>query len=158
MTNAMLQQWLTGVRMLQISHARAAARYDRLHKVLGVSVTVLSVIVGTSVFSALSSNKNPWVLQMVGAISVLAAVLSGIQTFLNYGQLATSHQTAANQYGKLRRRIDETLQAADDRNDLDAVRKSIREDWDDLEDKSPTVPQHFNDTARRLVLKEDSHV
>lgn len=148
MTDATLHQWLNGIRIEQISHARAAARYDSLHKVLGVTVTVLSVIIGTSVFSVLSSNKNPWVLQMVGGVSVLAAVLSGIQTFLNYSQRATDHQTAANKFGKLRRRVDELLQVSTTQADLEAIRK----DWDELEDKSPTVQQSFQDAARRLVL------
>lgn len=140
----------------QISHLRAAARYSQLHQVLGLAVTVISVIVGTSVFSTLSSNKNPWLLGMVGAISVIAAVLSGIQTFLNLGQLADQHRSAANKLGQLRRRMEELLNASGTPADLDSLVKAIREDWDRLEDEAPTVPQRFHDAALRIVQREKS--
>jgi hypothetical protein len=155
-TTSILQQWHNGVRLARVSHARAAARYDQLHQFLGLSVTVISVIVGTSVFSALSSNRNPWILGMVGAISVVAAVLSGIQTFLNYGQVAAKHQSAANKYGKIRRRIEELLNMSDAPADINSLLKAIREDWDVLEDEAPTVPQRFHDVGRRIVLGEGS--
>jgi hypothetical protein len=157
MTNSTLQQWHNGVRLAQVSHARAAARYDQLHQILGLSVTVISVIVGTSVFSTLSSTNNTWILGIVGAISVVAAILSGIQTFLNYGQVAAKHQSAANKYGKIRRRIEELLNMADAPAEMNSLVKAIREDWDILEDEAPTVPQRFHDVARDIVLGQGSH-
>jgi hypothetical protein len=154
MTDITLEQWQHGIRLEQMSHARAAARYESLHKSLGLTVTIISVIVGTSTFSALSSGKNQLVLVMVGAISVVAAVLSGMQTFLNFGQLAADHQSAANDYGKIRRHIDEILSDNQTPVDLHASIKAIREEWDQLEDKVPTVPQKLHDAAQRIIEKQ----
>ena len=103
----MLSQWHNGIRILQIGHLRAAARYHLRHKWLGIPATILSIVVGTSVFASLSSPKDHSAVGIgVGLVSVMVAVLTGLQTFLNYPDLASKHQLAGVKYGSLRRRVE----------------------------------------------------
>jgi hypothetical protein len=107
-----LAQWCKGIRIFQVAHLLAAAHYQRLHRLLGVPVTVLTAAVSTSIFATMGEgdSKSEGVLLMAaGIISALTAILSGVNTFLNYAELAAKHQAAGNKYGKLRRRVDEIM-------------------------------------------------
>lgn len=153
-TPAVLQQWLSGIRIEQISHLRAAARYDHLHRILGLLVTVFSVVVGTSIFGTLGGSQNQKVLISIGVVSMVSAILSGLQTFLNLGQLGAMHRTAGNKFGKLRRQVEEIV--ALDENDPETSMKEIREQWDTLSEESPVVPQRFVDAAIKIVSRGHS--
>lgn len=146
-----LAQWCRGIRIAQIAHLRAAAGYQRLHRLLGVPVTVLTALVSTSIFASMGESKREGMLIAAGIISVLTAILSGVQTFLNYTELSVKHQEAGTKYGKLRRRVDEVMAVgyADDK--LEALLKEVREAWDKIEAESPPAVQRYVDQARKMV-------
>src|SRR5687767_11287803 len=99
----LLQQWLNGIKINQIGHLRVAAYYKRIGRGLGLATTLASVFISTSIFSGLSSSKNESLLVLTGVISVIAAILAGLQTFLNYPEQGGKHQTTGLRYGRLRR-------------------------------------------------------
>ena len=83
---------------------------------------VLTTLVGTSAFASISKAQGnsiqgleidpDIVLLAVGTISVLAAVLSSLQTFLRYATRAEGHRIAALRYETaVRRRYDRTASA-----------------------------------------------
>ena len=96
-----------------------ADRMRRRHLLLGIPVVVLTTLVGTSAFASLSKAHGDSitflgvdpdvVLLVVGTISVLAAVLSSLQTFLRYATRAEGHRIAALRYETLRRDMATTL-------------------------------------------------
>jgi hypothetical protein len=147
----LLEQWHNGIRIAQIAHSRAAAHYKLLGRMLGVPVTILTLVVGTSIFVTLTSSKDERVLLLVGVISMLAAVLSGLQTFLNYTELAVKHHAAGNKYGQLRRRAEEVMTFTKDLGELQKTMADLRGDWEHLEEESPDVPQRFHDAALRIA-------
>jgi pyruvate/2-oxoacid:ferredoxin oxidoreductase alpha subunit len=88
---------------------------DRLHRrrlLVGIPVVVLTTLVGTSAFASISKAQGDSiqgltidpdaVLVLVGTISVLAAVLSSLQTFLRYATRAEGYRIAAIRYETLR--------------------------------------------------------
>src|SRR6476659_1613556 len=88
---SLLQQWLNGIRIAHMSHSIAAARCKLKGQLFGIPVTVLSIITGTTIFGSLKSSRSDHILMAVGIISLLAAVLSGLQTFLNYPEQSQKH-------------------------------------------------------------------
>ena len=149
----LVQQWMNGVSIGHVAHQRAAAHYRRLHGALGIPATIFSVIVGTSVFAALAATEQKGLLLVAGATSILAAVLSGLQTFLDYGGLASEHQAAAGGYGRLRRRIEESIVTAGAGRVSADLLSSIRQEWDGLDVKAPLLPQAIHDAAVEHVLR-----
>jgi hypothetical protein len=88
-------------------HELSAELFERKNRWLGVPATVISAVVGSSIFASLASEKTSIVLMVVtGSLSICAAVLSALQTFLRYSETAQNHKTAAGSYGTLRRKID----------------------------------------------------
>jgi len=150
-----LEQWLNnGIKFDHVVHQQPAAYNRRANRLLGIPVTVLAILIGTSIYGALSSSSSPQILIFVGAISVLAAVLSGLQTFLSYPELAQKHQTAGVKFGRLRRRMEEVLSFKLEPDQLENVLTEIRVAWDQLVEESPDVPQRFHDQALSIVKPE----
>jgi hypothetical protein len=139
----LLLRWLRNCLRAQIGNYEAAGLFTRRNYLLGVPAVLLSAAVGTSVFAALGSkNVDPLIQMAVGGISVLAAVLSALQTFFRWGELASKHRAAAAEYGAVKREIDELLAryaAGADVLDEDVTR--VRERMDTLSRDVPELPE-----------------
>jgi hypothetical protein len=114
-------------------------------------VTIFSILIGTTIFATLGSSKSQEFLIAAGIISMIAAVLSGIQTFLNYPELAAKHQSAGCKFGELRRRIEELIVVTKDPMELEKAIGEIRCEWNALDKESPELPQQFHDDALKIV-------
>ena len=95
-----LGAWYRRCRESQFAHYRASSRYAALARVLGIPTVVLTAATGTALFATLTKDQASQTLRLVlGLVSVLAAVLAALQTFLGYGQRADKHRTTAAAYG-----------------------------------------------------------
>jgi hypothetical protein len=142
--------WYRRVAAAEHGHRVMADRMRRRHLLLGIPVVILTTLIGTSAFAAISKAQGDTikdvgfdpdkVLFLVGTISVLAAVLSSLQTFLRYATRAEGHRIAALRYETLRRDMAATLalpreaRGAPDRS-LDSVRGRM----DRYAKESPTI-------------------
>jgi len=134
----LLNGWLIHAHKCRDRHDEAARLYAKGQYALGIPSLIVSTIVGTSVFSALSSNATPhW---SVGVLSMTAAVLAALQTFLDFGGRSDKHRTAGVKYKTAIRQLEqlcvrraqgETL-SQDELNDLRAA-------LDVLEDAAPVI-------------------
>ena len=80
-----LLQWLKGIRIDHIAYSRAATYYSQRSRGLGLVVTVLSVLVGTSLFTGLSSPTNLKVVVLIAG--VVSAVTAGTDRGADVPQL-----------------------------------------------------------------------
>lgn len=142
--------WYRRVAAAEHGHRVMADRMRRRHLLVGIPVVILTTLVGTSAFASISKAHGDSitflgadpdaVLIVVGSISVLAAVLSSLQTFLRYATRAEGHRIAALRYETLRRDMATTLalpreaRGAPDRS-LDSVRNRM----DRYAKESPTI-------------------
>jgi hypothetical protein len=96
---------------LSRAHALAADRLSQWHFWLGVPVVILTTIVGTSAFAALSDlAKTTFLLALlIGVLSILAAILSALQTFLDFQGRSQKHSSAASKLNALDRRFERAL-------------------------------------------------
>jgi hypothetical protein len=152
------RQWSKGIRIAQIAHLRAAAYYQRMHQLLGIPVTVLTAVVGTSIFASIGESERKELLIAAGMTSALAAILSGVQTFLNFSELAVKHQGAGSKYGKLRRRVDEIMAVGYANGGFEALLHEVRDEWNRIEEESPTVAQRYMDQAVAIVRSAGADV
>ena len=154
----LIRQWQRNIRLNQIAHLRTSASCSSTGRLLGLLVTIFSVVVGTSIFASLNSSDSRAILIIVGIVSVAATVLSAIHSFLNYGERTERHQSAGIKYGVLRRRIDEDLVTITKEDQLEKEINEIRKELDKLEQEAPVVPQKYIDKARALItLNQDKY-
>jgi hypothetical protein len=128
-TEALLQHWRDRIYAAQSAYYLEATRYRRWHYLLGITVVVLSTIVGSSAFAERGGGFSlPTVI--IGVLGSLAAMLAGLQTFLKLSESAALHGMAAEGYAAIRREIEE-LQVlppslrGNVRVTLDALRQAI---------------------------------
>ncbi|AHL34726.1 hypothetical protein CD58_18290 [Pseudomonas brassicacearum] len=133
-----LDQWYERSSVVAVGHYRAALRYSRLHFWLALPTVGLSAIVGTAVFATLQQQSNFWLQLGVGAMSVIAAILTALQSTLRYQELAEKHRAAGAKYNAIGREIE--LMRILPQIDAEKV-EDLRGRIDSLAFESPHIPQ-----------------
>lgn len=135
----LLQDWRHMALKASGRHSAACDRYEHLDSFYGVGSTVLTAVVGSTIFVTLQKTATEWVRIVAGLVAAVAAIASGIQTAAKYGQRAERHRQASRHYASVARRIDELLAdppVAQIAPALDQLRKSL----DDAGAMAPNVP------------------
>ena len=138
----LLKRWHKALRILQKGNFGAATYYGKLGKRFGVPVVIATSVVSSAIFATLGNSEYPQIQLAAGFVSILATVLSALQTFLGYPERSSSHREAAGGYGDLRTEV-QVLLASDLSTiaDLDDRIESIRTRWNALDKGSPTLPE-----------------
>jgi len=142
----LLLEWQQGLRIRHIAHNRAAARFDRRARIMGVAVVILSTFVGTSIFATLEGAAASWLRVVAALFSAVAAILAAVQTSLAYPQLAERHRVAGRSYGSLRREVEAFLASADGR--VEEAIAGFRRRWDELASEAPEIGHQHHREAR----------
>lgn len=136
----LLHRWYVMAQKAEDRHSAACDLYERYDQFFGIGSTVLTAIVGSTLFVTLTNSTSEGLRIVVGLIAVIAAVASGIQTTAKYGTLAERYRQASRHYGAVTRQIAELLAdpapAAHMTGELDAIRKAL----DDTGAMAPNVP------------------
>lgn len=150
----LLEDWHKRVYAAQAAHYAAGGRFRLLNYVVGVPAIVFSSIVGTAIFAGLE-HDSPRTL-LVASISIVAAVLAGLQTFLRFPERASQHATAGNWYSAVRRDIEEILHLPVEsrgkaKDCLDAIRKEMNRVTQDAPELNV---RSWQKEAKRFGVKE----
>ncbi len=105
----LLEAWASRVSAVEAGHFAMADHLTRSNLRLGIPVVILSTVIGTSVFATLGESVSLPLRVVVGLLSVGAAVLASLQTFLRLGERSEKHRVAAALYSALRRDIESIL-------------------------------------------------
>lgn len=141
------------------AEAARNTHYDRsdlnafLHRLVGGAAVVTSAIVSTSVLASLNKDHPSFGLTLAaGILAVIAAVLSGLQTFYKFGELGERHRLAGAYFGELRRDLElfRTCPPGDNRcTEL----RDLLDRVGNLEEAGPGYPasvfHHFSEPRRR---------
>jgi hypothetical protein len=150
----LLQDWRRRVYAAQAAYYQEAERLRRRNYQLGIPVVIVSSMVGTAVFvdwGEVAAYK--W---LVGSVSIVAAILASLQTFLKLGESATLHGSAADWFAAIRRDIEETLALPLDLrgNPKDRL-DSIRHEMNKAGQKAPELSERlWIRVARRFSVEE----
>lgn len=121
-------------------HSAACDRYARLDGIYGVGSTVLTAIVGSTIFVTLQKTASEAIRIIAGLVAVTAAVASGIQTTAKYAQLSERYRQASRQYAAVAREIDELLASPPATGQLATVLDALRKSLDEVGALAPNVP------------------
>ena len=134
---ALLHDWWSRTRESQWAHYESDKFLMRIHYWIGIPLVLLTAFSGTSIFYAISTEHGRYLDFIVAATSVVAAILSGLQTFLRLPERAAAHREAAVAYSVIRRAIEERISDTEARGlgDLSALRVQI----DTVAERSPPI-------------------
>jgi len=150
----LLGEWRHRVYAAQTAYYEEAERLRHRNYQLGIPVVIVSSLVGTALFADLGKEATfRW---WVGGISILAAVLASLQTFMKFGENATLHGMAADWFAAIRRDIEETLaMPVALRGNPKECLDSIRQEMNKAGQKSPELGERlWRKTARRFGVEE----
>lgn len=128
---------------------------------LGLIATILSTVVGTTIFATLSKpsdgdqSSTALTIQIItGLLSVTAAVLAALQTFFRLGDVSAQNKAAAVGYEKVKHALDLFLLTYDPAGietgkALDEL-KAIALDLEKVSDSSPSIP----DSVYHKIVKK----
>jgi hypothetical protein len=153
----LLRDWRNRAYAAQTGHYVMTTRLRRWNYLLGVPVVVLTSVIGTSIFANLGNQAPPiWVRIAAGVVSLLAAVLSGLQTFFTFGETASLHSGAAAWYSAIRRDIEGLLALPPERRgDPKTSIESIRKEMNKVGQTAPELNERlWAGLARRFNVKE----
>ena len=143
---ALLRRWHFRVDRMQGAYYEAARQCDSRHYWFGVPVFALSAVVGTAVFASIAKNPSQdiRVQILVGMLSMLAAVLSGLQTFLRFSERAEKFRLAGANFANIKATI-EILQIDPPSSPTGYAKalKDIEAVWDRVRKESPSLPRRL---------------
>jgi hypothetical protein len=101
-----VKTWFERCRTSQHAHYASVTRYIRVNSVLTWTSTVLSAVVGSTVFAVLAKDVRPWLRFLVGFLSVCTAVVVALKGTLHFEERAEQHRVAASAFGDIRRELE----------------------------------------------------
>ncbi len=137
----LITDWFRRVRESQRVHYECGTRFSRLNYLLGIPTIILTAAVGTAVFASVDMAAAGKGRIVVGLVSILAAVLASLQTFLGFAQRADRHRTAGAGYGAIRRSLEyfKTFPPSDP-SEFQRLVSDIKKQMDALAESAPEVP------------------
>ncbi|MDQ2696374.1 MAG: SLATT domain-containing protein [Pseudomonadota bacterium] len=134
------------------AHYDMAEKYRKRYRLFGIIVVTVTSIVGTTVFTSLGESPDTRIQLFTGLLSIGAAVLSALQTFLGFSELQAQHKRAGDGYSISRRDFEFLMMKYPTANgitgesgtsELEALKKNL----DELDRASPTIPDKIYDAA-----------
>lgn len=137
-----LQRWLKRSRESQLSHHLMAERLGLAHQTLGLLTITITAIAGATTLLATLGDVSKVVL---GLFTLLAAILSSLQTFLKLDDRMNLHRSAGAGYGHVRRKLElaMTLDGTAQEERLKEAETSLNK----LATESPSVSKKVFDAA-----------
>lgn len=98
----LMRGWLLHAHKGRDRHDLAARSCDRNRILLGGLASILSAVVGTSIFATLGNKPpNSWIAILVATVGILTAILTSLSTFLNLSEQAEKHRSAGVRYKQI---------------------------------------------------------
>jgi conflict system pore-forming effector with SLATT domain len=102
---SVLADWQKRIEANEQAHYKYSQFLSSRYTTIGIIAVVLSAVVGSSLFLGVESGVVKF---GQGVLSIVVAILAGLQTFLRLSERAEKHRSIAAQLGSIRRDIDIT--------------------------------------------------
>jgi len=156
------EEWFRRVRQNQHIHYRCADYFARLNRMLGLPTIAFSTIVGTAIFASIERDASGWLRIFIGLISISAAVLASLQTFLGYSERSEKHRITSARYAAIRRQLELVRSIPIDNEKYERELASIKQAMDSTAESAPQVPQKITkkvtQTLEEISLPQKSLV
>lgn len=87
-------------------HFNAADRNEKKHFRIGVPLVVINILTGSILFYVITDGASNWVKYVPLVLALVAALLSGFQTYLNLQKKVEGHRRVGNKYLSVMKRCD----------------------------------------------------
>jgi len=102
-----LKAWGESAACYRYLHYRAYQMYKLMNMRFTLPVIIVSTVTGTANFAqqTFPSSWQPYVPSVIGALNLIAAIMTTVQQFLKTSELMESHRVSSLNYGKFTRNI-----------------------------------------------------
>ncbi len=136
--------WHFRVERVQNAHYEAARYFSKRHFWIGMPAVLLSTVVGTTVFASISEQPEKVYQISVGLISIAAACLTAMQTFLKYSEESEKHRLAGARFSNLKHEIEMTSTFLLEKDsELKEHLAKIEEKWSSYREENPSIPDRI---------------
>ncbi|MBA3647271.1 MAG: SLATT domain-containing protein [Chitinophagales bacterium] len=130
-------------------HFNAADRFKKYHYKIGIPLIAINILTGSILFYVLTDGATNWIKYVPLVLALIAALLSGFQTYLNLPQKVEGHRRVGNRYLSVMKKCDR-LQGyiADNLITLEVMIQRLEEiatEADDINKEAEAFPTNEND-------------
>jgi hypothetical protein len=141
----LVAEWADKASCYQWMHQKTEVRFQNYNYYFTIPVIIMSTLTGTANFATNSvvetEEQQKFVTFGIGAISLIAGIISTVANFLRYAQSSEAHRVAAVSWGKFQRFISIELSLhPNERMDAMSFLKMGRVELDRLIEQSPPIP------------------
>lgn len=141
----LVAEWADKASCYQWMHQKTEEKFSRYNYYFTIPVIIMSTLTGTANFATNSivntEEQAKFVTFGIGAISLIAGIISTVANFLRYAQGSEAHRVAAISWGKFQRFISIELSLhPNERMDAMSFLKMGRIELDRLIEQSPPIP------------------
>jgi hypothetical protein len=159
-----LIDWADKATCYKWLHEKTTREFAKKNRWFTIPVIIMSTLTGTANFAQnnIPAEYLTAATMGIGAINLLAGILTTIQQFLKISELNESHRVSSISWGKLNRNIKiELAKSPAERTPVTPFIKACKEEYDRLIETSQDIPNHivalFKDTFSGGEIKYDSY-
>lgn len=139
---SILSEWADKALCYKWLHTKSHAKYQRLHNLYTIPVIVMSTLTGTANFAQekLPDNVKFFAPIVIGAINIVAGIITTVQQFLHINELNEAHRVSMISWDKFYRRIkNELSRNPKERAHVNEFLMSSTEEYDRITETSPPI-------------------
>jgi hypothetical protein len=137
-----LVEWADKAMCYRWLHGRSHQLYSRANTWFTIPVIIMSTLTGTANFAQdkFSGATREYVVVAIGAVNILAGIITTIQQFLKISELNEAHRVSSLSWDKFYRNIKvELAKSPKERTPAIQILKSSKEEFDRLMETSPAI-------------------
>ena len=141
-----LIDWADKATCYKWLHEKTTSEYESKKRWYTIPVIIMSTLTGTANFAQnnIPAEYLTAATMGIGAVNLLAGILTTIQQFLKISELNESHRVSSISWGKFQRNIKvELAKAPAERTPVTQLIKSCKEEFDRLIETSEDIPKHL---------------
>ena len=156
---SIIQQWADRAQCYQWMHSRCREIYQRKNALFTIPVIIISTITGTANFAQdrFSDDIKPYVVMSIGALSIIAGIITTIYQFLKISELNEGHRVAQLSWTKFYNNLrTELLRHPLDRTSSALMIKHCKEEYERLIEISPFINKKVIASFNSKFRKNDA--
>lgn len=137
-----LVEWADKAMCYRWLHGRSHQHYKRANAWYTIPVIIMSTLTGTANFAQdkFSGPTKEYVVVAIGAVNIIAGIITTIQQFLKISELNEAHRVSSLSWDKFYRNIKvELAKSPPERIPVIQMLKSSKEEFDRLMETSPSI-------------------
>jgi len=147
-----LVEWADKAMCYRWLHTKAHSQYSKANAWFTVPVIIMSTLTGTANFAIerVPEESKPWASMGIGAVNIVAGILTTIQQFLKISELNEAHRVAAIAWDKFYRNTKvELAKSPAERLPVIQMLKHAKEEFDRLMETSPSISEEIIDLFKK---------